>query len=194
VLRTTVGRSGWVAALLTHDRPTLPGAGADALPGADGAAASRQADPVAAVRARFGAEVTVPPLRHRTADIPALVTSLMARHGGDSGGVQCTDSALRALSRAPWPGNVRQLEGSLRYAEAHRSGPLIEQSDLPPSLLSQTQHPLSAWESTERDLIVQSLLDHGGDKAKAAKALGISRATIYRKITAYGIRLGPENG
>ncbi|GCB43231.1 hypothetical protein SNL152K_516 [Streptomyces sp. NL15-2K] len=53
---------------------------------------------------------------------------------------------------------------------------------------------MSAWESTERDLIVRSLLDHGGDKAKAAKALGISRATIYRKITAYGIRLGPEKG
>jgi transcriptional regulator of acetoin/glycerol metabolism len=99
---------------------------------------------------------------------------------------------LRALSRAPWPGNVRQLAGSLRYADAHRSGPLIEETDLPPSLLSRSQHPLSAWESTERDLIVQALLDHGGDKAKAAKALGISRATIYRKITAYGIRLGPE--
>ncbi|MFV8183417.1 sigma-54-dependent Fis family transcriptional regulator [Streptomyces sp. AF1B] len=194
VLRTTAGRSGWVAALLTQDRPTLPGAGTDALPGAGAAAASRQPDPVDAVRARFEAEVTVPPLRHRTADIPALVTCLISRHGGDSADVRCTDGALRALSRAPWPGNVRQLEGSLRYAEAHRTGPLIEDSDLPPSLLSQTQHPLSAWESTERDLIIQSLLDHGGDKARAAKALGISRATIYRKITAYGIRVGPENG
>ncbi|WP_196218184.1 sigma-54-dependent Fis family transcriptional regulator [Streptomyces blattellae] len=194
VLRTTAGRSGWVAALLTHDRPRLPGAGAEAPPNAYGVAASRQADPAAPVRARFGAEVTVPPLRHRTADIPALVTCLMARHGGDGADVRCSDGALRALSRAPWPGNVRQLDGSLRYAQAHRSGTLVEESDLPPSLLSQAQHPLSAWESTERDLIVQSLLDHGGDKAKAAKALGISRATIYRKITAYGIRLGPEKG
>lgn len=194
VLRTTAGRSGWVAALFTHDRPSLPGASAETPSGADGVAASWQADPAAAVRARFGAEVTVPPLRHRTADIPALVTCLLTRHGGDNGDVRCTDGALRALSRAPWPGNVRQLDGSLRYAEAHRSGPLIEESDLPPSLLSQAQNPLSAWESTERDLIIQSLLAHGGDKAKAAKALGISRATIYRRITAYGIRLGPEKG
>ncbi|GGJ06945.1 Fis family transcriptional regulator [Streptomyces brasiliensis] len=179
VLRTTAGRSGWVAALLTRDRPTLPRGGTPR----DGT------DPVAAVRARFGAEVTVPPLRHRTADVPPLVTCLIARQDGD---VRCTEGALRALSRAPWPGNVRQLAGSLRYADAHRSGPLIEESDLPPSLLSQAQHPLSAWESTERDLIVQALLDHGGDKAKAAKALGISRATIYRKITSYGIRLGPD--
>ncbi|WP_427925127.1 sigma-54-dependent Fis family transcriptional regulator [Streptomyces sp. cg40] len=186
ILRTTAGRSGWVAALLTRDRP--------ALTAADETVPPRHPDPATTLRARFGAEVTVPPLRHRTTDIPSLVACLTGGHGGDHDGVRCTDGALRALSRAQWPGNVRQLEGSLRYAEAHRSGPLIEESDLPPSLLSQAQHPLSAWESTERDLIVQSLLDHGGDKAKAAKALGISRATIYRKITAYGIRMGPDKG
>ncbi|MFD8000450.1 sigma-54-dependent Fis family transcriptional regulator [Streptomyces mirabilis] len=181
LLRSTAGRTGWVAALFTRDRLALPGT---SVP-------RKGRDPVSAVRPRFGAEVTVPPLRHRSADIPNLVTCLIARQGGDA---QCSDGALRALSRAPWPGNVRQLAGSLRYAEAHRTGPLIEQADLPPSLLSQAQHPLSTWESTERDLIVQALLDHGGDKAKAAKALGISRATIYRKITAYGIRLGPDGG
>lgn len=180
VLRSTAGRSGWVAALLVHDRPTLIAAD-------DSSGTGRPT----AVWGRFKAEVMVPPLRHRTADIPALVTCLLARHGTD---MQCSDGALWALSRAPWPGNVRQLDGSLRYAEAHRSGPQIEAADLPPSLLGQAQHPLSAWESTERDLIVQALLDHGGDKAKAAKSLGISRATIYRKITAYGIRLGPDSG
>jgi transcriptional regulator of acetoin/glycerol metabolism len=137
--------------------------------------------------------VTVPPLRHRTADVPALAAALLARHSRD-GGVQLSDAALRALCRAPWPGNVRQLEGSLRYAAAHRSGPVIDDADLPPALLSQAQHPLSPWESAERDMIVQALLDNGGDKSKAARALGISRATIYRKITAYGIRLGPEQG
>ncbi|WP_159039720.1 sigma-54-dependent Fis family transcriptional regulator [Streptomyces sp. TP-A0356] len=180
VLRSTAGRSGWVAALRTRDRPALPAAGDDTAAGQP-----------AAVRTRFDSEVTVPPLRHRTADIPALVTCLLARRGADA---QCTDAALRALSRAPWPGNVHQLECSLRYAETHRSGPQIEATDLPPSLLCQAQHPLSPWESTERDLVVQALLDHGGDKARAAKSLGISRATIYRKITAYGIRLGPESG
>lgn len=136
----------------------------------------------------------MPPLRHRTADIPALAANLLARHTRDGGETSCTDAALRALSRAPWPGNVRQLEGSLRYAAAHRSGPAIDDTDLPPALLSQAQHPLSAWESTERDMIVQALLDHGGDKSKAARSLGISRATIYRKITAYGIRVGAEKG
>lgn len=179
VLRSTAGRAGWVAALLTGDRPARPGSGVP----------REGADAVGALRARFGSEVTVPPLRHRTADIPPLVTSLIARQGGSA---PCTEGALRVLTRAPWPGNVRQLAGSLRYAEAHRTGPFIEEADLPPALLSQAQHPLSAWESTERDLIVQALLDHGGDKAKAAKALGISRATIYRKIAAYGIRLGPD--
>ncbi|MGW6360152.1 sigma-54-dependent Fis family transcriptional regulator [Streptomyces sp. NPDC055092] len=206
VLRATAGRSGWVAALLTRDRSALPGAGATAPPMADGrpragtdrAAEQRQGAETATafttVTGRLSAEVTVPPLRHRTADIPALVTYLIARHSGRDDGVRCTDSAMRALCRAQWPGNVRQLEGSLRYADAHRSGQLIEETDLPPSLLSQAQHPLSPWESSERDMIVQALLDHGGDKARAARALGISRATIYRKITGYGIRLGPERG
>ncbi|MEH0416252.1 hypothetical protein [Streptomyces sp. B21-083] len=80
-------------------------------------AASRQVDSATVVRARIGAEVTVPPWRHRTADISAPATCLMAGHGG-GGGLRCTDGALRALSRAPWPGNVRQLDGSLRYARA----------------------------------------------------------------------------
>jgi transcriptional regulator of acetoin/glycerol metabolism len=176
VLRATAGRSGWVAGLLTRDRHTTadPGTPAPAF---------------ATLTGRFSAEVTVPPLRHRTADIPALAAGLLARHSRGDDAIRCTDAALRALSRAPWPGNVRQLEGSLRYAEAHRTGPMIEETDLPPTLLSQAQHPLSPWESTERDMIVQALLDHGGDKTRAARALGISRATIYRKVTAYGIRL-----
>ncbi|NEB80830.1 hypothetical protein G3I40_37315, partial [Streptomyces sp. SID14478] len=152
---------------------------------------ARPADPRATLRDRFCAEVTVPPLRHRTADIPALATLLTARHTRGDVAAQCSQGTLRALSRAPWPGNVRQLEGSLRYALAHRTDTRIEDTDLPPSLLTHSRHPLSAWEATERELIVQSLLDHGGDKARAAKALGISRATIYRKITAYGIRLSP---
>ncbi|MET7764895.1 GAF domain-containing protein [Streptomyces sp. NPDC005393] len=202
VLRATAGRSGWVAALLTRDRTagaTSPQWGEGRpRPGTGTAADRRQGAETASAfttpTGRLGVEVTVPPLRHRTADIPALVSCLLTRHGRNKADGRCTDGALRALCRASWPGNVHQLEGSLRYADAHRSGPLIEETDLPPSLLSQAQRPLSPWESTERDMIVQALLDHGGDKRKAARALGISRATIYRKITGYGIRLGPDKG
>ncbi|MGW3622924.1 sigma-54-dependent Fis family transcriptional regulator [Streptomyces sp. NPDC000880] len=134
-------------------------------------------------------QVSIAPLRHRSDDVAALVPALLARiaKGIDT---ECSDSALRLLTKAPWPGNVRQLEGTLRYAMARRTGPLLETTDLPASLLSRTEHPLTAWETTERDLIVQALLDHGGDKAEAARSLGISRATIYRKITAFDIRLG----
>ncbi|WP_329133716.1 Fis family transcriptional regulator [Streptomyces sp. NBC_01476] len=198
VLRATAGRSGWVTALLTRDRRTATASGTSPIDPPQGAPdqwrGAAAASAFASLTGRFSAEVTVPPLRHRTADIPALAANLLARHTRDGGETSCTDAALRALSRAPWPGNVRQLEGSLRYAAAHRSGPAIDDTDLPPALLSQAQHPLSAWESTERDMIVQALLDHGGDKSKAARSLGISRATIYRKITAYGIRVGAEKG
>jgi transcriptional regulator of acetoin/glycerol metabolism len=210
VLRSTAGRSGWVAALVTRGRHAAAGGlggGGLGAGGAGGAAGRSRPGPetaaerwhgaeaasaFGALTGRCGAEITVPPLRHRTSDIPALAAFLLARHSRGGTPARLTDAAHRALGRAPWPGNVRQLEGSLRYADAHRTGPSIEETDLPPALLSQAQHPLSPWESTERDMIVQALLDHGGDKTRAARALGISRATIYRKITTYGIRLGPD--
>ncbi|MEW2165592.1 GAF domain-containing protein [Streptomyces sp. NPDC007084] len=168
MLRATASRSGWVVGLVTTD-PHPSGPCPPALAG------------------RFTAEITVPPLRHRPGDLPVLAAHLLAQHTHDPE-VRCSEAALRALERAPWPGNVRQLEGSLRYAATHRAGPVIEETDLPPGLLSSTRRSLTPWEVTERDMIIQALLNSGGDKATAAKSLGISRATIYRKITAYGIR------
>ncbi|GAA3714307.1 sigma-54-dependent Fis family transcriptional regulator [Streptomyces tremellae] len=169
LLRAAADRPGWVVAL---SAPRDPAADADPRPARN-----------------FLSEATLPPLRLRPDDVAPLVPVLLARHAGGSD-VQCSEQALRTLARANWPGNVRQLEGSLRYALAHHSGPWIEETDLPPSLLSHAQHPLTAWEQTERDMIVQALLDNGGDKSKAAKALGISRATMYRKITGYQISIG----
>ncbi|MGQ4511470.1 helix-turn-helix domain-containing protein [Streptomyces sp. DW26H14] len=173
LLRAAADRPGWVVAL---SAPRDRAAEGDARPARN-----------------FPSEVTVPPLRLRPDDVAPLVPLLLARHANGSD-VQCSGPALRALTQANWPGNVRQLEGSLRYALAHRSGPWIEESDLPPSLLSHAQHPLTAWEQTERDMIVRALLDHGGDKSRAAKALGISRATMYRKITGYQISIGGGAG
>jgi sigma-54 dependent transcriptional regulator, acetoin dehydrogenase operon transcriptional activator AcoR len=173
LLRAAAGRPGWVVAL---------SASRDGVAGGDHRAART-----------FPSEAVLPPLRLRPDDVAPLVPVLLARHAG-GGDVQCSVQALRTLTRAGWPGNVRQLEGSLRYALAHHSGPWIEETDLPPSLLSHAQHPLTAWEQAERDMIVQALLDHGGDKSKAAKALGISRATMYRRITGYQISIGGGPG
>ena len=66
--------------------------------------------------------------------------------------------------------------------------------DLPEMVHSTSRQALSPWESMERDLVTQALIDTKGDKALAATRLGISRATIYRKIQAYGIVVKDPQG
>ena len=64
-------------------------------------------------------------------------------------------------------------------------------ADLPPECWTVSRRVLSPLESIERDAIVQSLLDHGGNKIRVARALGMSRATVYRRIHDYGIVTPP---
>jgi transcriptional regulator of acetoin/glycerol metabolism len=64
---------------------------------------------------------------------------------------------------------------------------LVQPRDLPPEIRSVSRRLLSPLESLERDAIERSLTDARGNKAKAAKSLGMSRATIYRKIHEFGI-------
>jgi transcriptional regulator of acetoin/glycerol metabolism len=94
---------------------------------------------------------------------------------------------MQLLVRATWPGNTEQLWQVLRRIVQHRRAGSIHPHDLPPECLTVSRRLLSPLESMERDAIVQSLLDSDGNKAKAADSLGMSRATIYRKIREYGI-------
>lgn len=103
--------------------------------------------------------------------------------------MECAPEALSLLRRHDWPGNVRQLESALRKAAAGRRTYRIELGDLPPSLHSAGSRPLSAWEASERDTLVQALLEADGNKLLAAQRLGVSRTTIYRKMRAYCITL-----
>ena len=75
----------------------------------------------------------------------------------------------------------------LRQVARNRRTGTIHPGDLPPECWSVSRPLLSPLESIERDAIVQTLLDHHGSKAKGAGSLGMSRATIYRKIHQYGI-------
>jgi transcriptional regulator of acetoin/glycerol metabolism len=99
----------------------------------------------------------------------------------------CTPEAMRLLLRSNWPGNTEQLRQVLRRVAQHRRTGTIHPGDLPPECWSVSRRLLSPLESMERDAIVQSLLDCQGSKAKAAESLGMSRATIYRKIREYRI-------
>ncbi|WP_026454207.1 sigma-54-dependent Fis family transcriptional regulator [Saccharomonospora iraqiensis] len=133
------------------------------------------------------ATVQVPPLRYHVEDLRELVPFLLNRlsHGG---GLTCSAGAMKLLMRASWPGNVTQLYGVLQYVVRHRRRTgVIQPGDLPAEYHAVARRALTQLESLERDAIVRSLHDADGNKARAAKSLGMSRATIYRKLHEYGI-------
>ena len=98
---------------------------------------------------------------------------------------------MRALSKAPWPGNVRELQHYIERAVVTTTGPTIACHDLLASdavtdegLRSATR---GAVVQAERTRIVDALRKTGGNRAKAAKLLKISRASLYNKLRAYSI-------
>jgi sigma-54 dependent transcriptional regulator, acetoin dehydrogenase operon transcriptional activator AcoR len=134
----------------------------------------------------FPSTVELPPLRHHVEDVHALVPFFLAKLVPD-GRLVCSPEAMQLLVRSSWPGNMEQLWQVLRRIVQHRRTGSILPSDLPPECRTVSPRLLSPLESMERDAIVRSLLDWDGNKIKAAASLGISRATIYRKIHEYGI-------
>ena len=139
----------------------------------------------------FPGTVTVPPLRHHSEDVRELVPFFLGRLG-QQGLVSCSPAAMRLLLRHTWPGNAAQLWRVLKQVAQRRRVGQIQPSDLPPECWTVSRRVLSPLESIERDAIVQSLLDHGGNKIRAARALGMSRATVYRRIHEYGIVTPPS--
>ena len=145
----------------------------------------RDAD-LAALLSLFPRTVEVPPLRHHLDDVAELVPHLLTRltRGGSLG---VSPAVMRVLMRNRWPGNVEQLYQVLRSTVARRRTGVVEVGDLPPECRATTRRVLSPLEAIECDAIVDALLDTGGNKAEAARQLGMSRATIYRKIRGYGL-------
>ncbi|MGJ3508156.1 sigma-54-dependent Fis family transcriptional regulator [Enemella sp. A6] len=126
----------------------------------------------------------LPPLRHHMEDLPAIVRHLLDRHRSD---LRFSTAALAQLSRLPWPGNVAELEDVLlKVMRTQRSG-TVELEDLPGQCRATARRQLTTMEWLERDAIVRALDEQSGNKQRAAESLGMSRATIYRKIREYGI-------
>lgn len=134
----------------------------------------------------FPHTVTVPPLRHRIEDLEDLVPHLL-RELTRGGNVCLASDAMRQLAKLPWPGNVTQLRKVLAETLAFQRSGTIGIDKLPAECRSLARRKLTRLESLERDAIVRSLFENNGNKAEAAEALGMSRATIYRKIQEFGI-------
>jgi transcriptional regulator of acetoin/glycerol metabolism len=134
----------------------------------------------------FPSTVELPPLRHHVEDLPELTTFFLGKLS-QHGRLTCSPEAMKLLLRSSWPGNAEQLWQVIkRIVQRRRVGAILPR-DLPPECWTVSRRLLSPLEALERDAIVQGLLDTEGNKAKAAESLGMSRATIYRKIHEYGI-------
>ncbi len=140
----------------------------------------------------FPTTVEVPPLRLRLEDLECLVSFFLARLG-QGVHLTCSPEAMRLLTRSAWPGNVEQVHQLLHQVAQHKRSGIIQPADLPPEALSISRRLLSPLEAMERDAIVHSLADASSNKLKAARSLGMSRATIYRKIHEYGIVAQPPD-
>jgi transcriptional regulator of acetoin/glycerol metabolism len=134
----------------------------------------------------FPGTVELPPLRHHIEDLHELVPFFLARLS-QQGHLTCAPESMQLLLRHSWPGNSEQVWQVLKQVVQRRRAGAIMPKDLPPECWTVSRRLLSPLESIERDAIVKSLQDHDGNKARAAEALGMSRATIYRKIHEYGI-------
>jgi len=134
----------------------------------------------------FPNTVELPPLRHHIEDLHELVPFFLAKLNPHSQ-LTCSPEAMQLLQRSSWPRNTGQLWQVLKQVVHRRRSGTIYPADLPPECWTVSRRLLSPLESMECDAIVQTLLDYDGNKAKAAESLGMSRATIYRKIHEYGI-------
>jgi Nif-specific regulatory protein len=135
-------------------------------------------------------ELEVPPLRERGGDIEILLTHFLnhfrRQHGRSH--LQLSDEARQKILDYPWPGNVRQLRNVIDSAVVLASGSKIELSDLSLHDVAREQIESLRLDVWEERLIRESLKRTENNINEATKLLGVSRATLYRKLEQYGIQ------
>jgi len=140
--------------------------------------------------------VHMPALREHRSDIPQLVHCFLDRYApGDT--IQITPAAMKSFLQYDWPGNVRELENCIARAVALGDRRTIDTGDLPPGVQAEPDATVAdaaalsttALADLERITILRVFEQAGGDKMLAGRMLGISRATLYRKLKRYNIPL-----
>lgn len=136
-------------------------------------------------------EIHLPPLRERKEDIPILALHFLAQYRDRYRRpvANFDDAALVALSEHTWPGNVRELDHTVERAVLLAEGPVIRPSNL--GLRASRDGNLRVEEMSlddvERFLIQKAMARHSGNISHAAKALGLSRSGLYRRIKKFGL-------
>jgi two-component system response regulator AtoC len=149
--------------------------------------------------------IHLPALRDRRSDIPVLVHHFLDRYARGEN-LQVTAAAMKSLLQYDWPGNIRELENCVARAVTLGDHKTIDVEDLPPAIRSESAMPsttsiddgaslsTTALAEMEKMTILRVFEQAGGDKALAGKMLGISRATLYRKLKRYNIPMRPDAG
>ena len=125
--------------------------------------------------------VELPPLRTRKNDIPLLAEEFLrqaSEQGQKTAGL--SKKALSMMMDYLWPGNVRELQNALHYALVKCKGRLIRPEDLPMELKSRRSSRRGPTRKRNPEMVQAALDLTGGNKAKAARHLGVGRATLYR--------------
>lgn len=130
------------------------------------------------------------PLRERREDIPVMVAWFLdqARACTGTAAREVARDAMQALLDYAWPGNIRELTSAIESAAISASGPVIRVDDFPAEIRRAAVPPAeSPGSSAERRQLVDALTRTGGNRAAAARVLGIARSTFYRRLEIHGI-------
>jgi two-component system, NtrC family, response regulator AtoC len=136
-----------------------------------------------------GMTLTVPPLRERTADIPALCRAFLTELSGGGPPPAISTRAMAALVNHAWPGNVRELRNVIERALLLCQGGELDLAHLPTA----TFHPpalgpaASGAPASERERILAVLAACGGNQSRAARELGLSRKVLIVRLAGYGV-------
>jgi DNA-binding NtrC family response regulator len=144
--------------------------------------------------------IHVPPLRERKEDVPALATAFLAEACERNGrrAMRLGRDALAALQANDWPGNVRELRNLVERIAILCDGPEIGAADVA-AVLPGARRPRpdrfregvplkDLLEEAEREIVLAALERHGDNMAETARALGLERSHLYKKLRALGIR------
>ena len=133
--------------------------------------------------------IDLPPLRDRKNDIPLLVDHFLKRIVKNSGkdSIDISHESMVLMMNYHWPGNIRELENAIQFAIIKCNGSEILPRDLPIELkdLTGMSHSRGPSKKLDIDSVKAALKQTGGNKAKAARLLGVGRATLYRFLADY---------
>lgn len=135
-------------------------------------------------------DLSLPPLRERRGEIPRLVQTFITGFAKENmkNVTGIAPEALKKLASLPWRGNIRELRNCIEKMVVLASGEILQVEDIPQELLTEpasataaTDNPLDI-SAQEKELIRKALDECNGNRAAAARKLGISRRTLYRKL------------